>query len=55
MKKKYDLLWIVGGQVKEVVLRNQDKALVIWKKRQLETSTHKMGKLVPYETGSHKH
>ena len=52
---KYDLLWIVGGQVKEVLDRNKPKTLMLWLKKQKENSTHKSGKLVLMENGTHKH
>ena len=55
VEKKWDLLWIVGGQCKEVVLRNQSYATSRWKKKQLENSTHKIGKLTPVETGTHNY
>jgi hypothetical protein len=45
----YVLLWIVGGQIKETIgLSNPMKRTVaLWKKKRLESSTHKVGILIP--------
>jgi len=53
--KRYDLLWFVGGQCKEVLLRNETKTIVAWEKLKKGKTTHKIGKLVPVETGTHKY
>lgn len=51
--KTWDLVWIVDGKVKEVILTNENRGICYWKKQQLENSTHKMGKLVLQEHGQH--
>lgn len=43
---KWDLVWIVNGNIKETILTNENRALCYWEKAKLENSTHKMGKLV---------
>jgi len=42
----YSLLWIVNGVTKETILQNVSKPLCLWKKEQLENSTHKTGLLM---------
>ena len=54
-QKKYDLCWIVSGVCKEVLERNKFKKDLAWLKLKLENSTHKMGKLVYMETGTHNY
>jgi hypothetical protein len=51
--KTWDLVWIVDGKVKEVILTNENRGLCYWRKGILENSTHKMGKLVLQEHGKH--
>lgn len=52
-QKKWDLCWIVGGVVKEVLERNKSRGVLLWEKKKKENSTHTMGKLVLLETGTH--
>ena len=55
VSKRYDLLWIVNGIVKEVPIRNVSYASALWNKKKLENSTHKMGRLVFEENGKHQY
>lgn len=48
-KKKWNLVWIVDGKIKETILTNAERNLCYWEKRKLENSTHTMGKLVLVE------
>ena len=41
----YNLVWIVNGKVKEIVMRNATKPLCLFKKRNLEKTTHRTGLL----------
>jgi hypothetical protein len=42
----YDLTWTVNGVEREVIMWCKPIALVKWKKRVCEGTTHTMGKLV---------
>lgn len=41
----YDLVWVVEGKVKEVILQNKPIAICKWKASQLKSTTHKLGLL----------
>jgi len=50
VKKKeimYDLLWIVNGRVKEVVMVNKPRYTCVWKANTIKGTTHRMGLLQP--------
>lgn len=55
LNQKVDLCYIVGGRCTEVVERNKTRRELAFTKRKLENSTHKLGKLVYLETGTHKY
>ena len=42
--RTYDLLYYVGAKLVETVVNNKPIAICKWKQKQLETSTHTMGK-----------
>ncbi len=51
--KTYDLVWLVGGKCKEIVMRNTKKPLALWKKKQVQ-SNYRQGLLVVAENGLYK-
>jgi len=55
INEKVDLCYMVNGTCKEVVERNKTRNQLAFKKRQLETTTHILGKLVYLPTGTHKY
>jgi len=46
METLYKLVWIVNGTIKETIEKNKPSSVCNWKKKQLEHSTHKTGKLL---------
>ena len=55
INEKVDLCYMVNGTCKEVIKRNQTRRQLAFTKRKLETTTHRLGKLVYLKTGSHKY
>jgi len=48
--KLYNLIWMLDGKQKEVILINKPFALCKWEQRKRENTTHKTGKLIILET-----
>lgn len=46
----YDLLWVVDGRVREVILYNTPLAICRWKANKQRSTTHKIGLLQPRKT-----
>ena len=46
----YDLVYIVDGKVREVIIQNRPIEVCQWRKNQLKNSTHRLGLLQPRKT-----
>ena len=55
INEKVDLCYMVNGACKEVIKRNKTRRELAFIKRKLESTTHKLGKLVYLTTGTHKY
>jgi len=45
--KRYNIVWIVNGKVKETIQLNGSLSLAKWKAKQLRQTTHRTGLLQP--------
>ena len=53
LAKTYDVVWIVDGRCRQVILRDISKGIAAWKKLKSENSTH-TGKVLVVLNGTYK-
>jgi len=52
--KTFDVIWMVNGQCREVLMRNTLRPIALWEKKKKENSTHTTGKVLVVENGTYK-
>lgn len=53
--KMWDLVWFVNDLPKEVIERNKPRAVLAQIKRLKESTSHKTGRILYLETGTHRY